>query len=445
MVQTAPGRAPLSPTIFVSGVKLAIAAGLLFSDFWSRGADPWLTPFLLVCVLAWDSTRVISVRNVVILYFALVLGLGPYVIATVDFDVVHRFAFVMGLLYLVGLGVGRLLERPAIPEAPAEQAMDERRRIVGPPERLLWIPILLQAVIVVTDVAASGPAAYLSGGAQVEGISDYGAHGLGALQIVKLGTDLLTVAMVAAYVASQHGRPRLHWRLLVVLLLVMPLLRLERGAFVINAVALLLLFQLHRAPGRRLAQNVGLLIILPVIMASVGLGLGVVRQAALTQGRGYDPSSVMQGEFSPVIVVDGALTRDLRFGGAALWGAMTTRFLPRQYFPDKIPNSTERFMRTYDIQSFAAGFSLAPTALGGLLLSQGWVGAAALAFGTGVLLGRRRVRVRGSPLGDGLAVLIYFTLYSLMRNDPVNSVTQLAVTVALFLLTCAAFRIRLRP
>lgn len=434
--------APLRPLVEGVGasrliMKPAVAAGIILSDLWSGGADPWLTPFLMACVVAWDSTRLACTRNVVIGYHVLVLGMGPYLVSGVDRNMVHEFAFWVTLSFLAGLALGGLMLGGVRPFA--ERSITRHCRSKSP-TTLLWVPLALHAAVVVLDVALIGPQAYFSAGTQVAGIRTYAQGGLGAQQIVKLALDSATIGFVSAYAALVFGKDALNWRLLTLLLVVMPLLRLERGAVVINLLALLLLYQLVASPQRRRAVPVGLLVVLPILMAGAGLGLGVIREASLSSTGRADSSVVAVGEFSPVIVVDEALDENPGYGSEALWGAMTTRFLPRQWFPEKIANSTERFMRSHDRAALAAGFSLAPTALGALLLTYGKITTAFFALFVGLVL--RAPRRNGVQSGwmVGLTSLVYFSLYSLMRNDPVNSFTQLLLTAAFFVVAHNALR-----
>lgn len=399
-----------------------VAAGLLTSD---GGYDILILAAL--CIACLDATAAATARNVVVVYYFLVLGIGPYAIQISDAHRMQRFGVLLISAYLVGILARRVLRRAAStvpPVRPAETAIFQAPAGSGQGNVLLKLALFVQASLVLQHVVQYGLVGFLSGASLAGNITSYAAGGgLTNTQILGILSQALTASFVAVYIQVNEPERRYNWRLLIVLLIVMPLIGLQRVNIVVGVIVLLFLRRWAlQTRKKRVTGGVAVVLLSLIVAAVAGVGIGLLRTAQLDPGgsSASTSQSVLQGELAPVIVIDRALAPEApRYHGAGLYSPLLFRYVPRRLDPSKAPNTTVRYMQLTDPASFAAGYSLAPTAIGVIVLNYGVLGAYLLAFVAGCFLGGPNMP---RPSRVGYVCAMYFALYSLIRNDPVNSI-----------------------
>jgi hypothetical protein len=408
-------------------------------------------PLLIMTALAiacLDTTQHVSVRNIVVIYHLMLLGLGPHLLYVSDRQQVQIYGCLLFFTFLAGICARRIYEqrrsqrsrggRPTsalTPREPARPAAQEETRRAPP---ALVVVAGLQVGLLLMALSRYGLAAYLSGGSLSGRISSYAQiGGLDALGIASALVGVLTVALVAVYAAQAECDRVYSWRWLIIALVIAPALRLDRAALVINAIGLLFFAAREgRAVGARRSGRVVLLVMAIAVAGVAAFGIGALRSDALVPvEQGGDASiALVAGELSPVLVVaDGIRAPDGQYAGTDLALSMVTRFVPRRFFPQKPPNTITRYMMQKDPAAFRNGYSLAPTALGVLLLNFG----ATVTLGVALLAGaiftaRRETRPRADRIGAGAAAVLYLSIYTLLRDDPSNSVPTAGLALIAF-------------
>lgn len=407
-------------------VQFCAVVGILGAGLASSQGGYAILLLAALCIACLDVGSLVTVRNITVVYYFLVLGIGPYEVRVSDPARVQRFAVVLFAVFLAASFARRLLSQRRPHTAPASDlpAQDPGWSRRGPLV-LLKVAVAVQLILTAVNVAQYGVSAYLSGASLAGKLTSYVATGgLATYQIVALAGQALTASLVAVYVQASEPIRAYHWRWLVLLLVGMPLIGLQRGLFVEQLLVLLLLHRISTS--RRVGGGVGRAAVVGlalIVALGAGLGFGVLRAQQLSPGVASASSTqtVLNGELSPDIVINDALAPQApRFHGAGIWVPLLERYIPRRLAPDKPANTTTRYMQISDPAAFAAGYTLAPTAVGATVLNYGPLGAFALAAVVGFATGRERIPRTGSA---GYACLGYFVLYTILRNDPVNSLS----------------------
>lgn len=399
-----------------------VAAGLMTSD-----GGYHILILAAICIACLDTTAAVTARNVVVVYFFLMLGVGPYAIQISNVYRVQHFAVMLLTVFFVGLLSRRLLRCSVVaipPVRPTETETFQASSDRGRGTVLLRLALLVQGSLVLQHLSQYGFTGFLSGASLAGNISSYATSGgLTNTQIVGVVGQALTASLVAVYIQVNEPERRYDWRLLSVLLVVMPVIGLQRANIVVGLIVLLFLRRLAKQTReKRVIGNVAVVLISLVVALAAGVGIGLLRTSQLTpeESSASALQSVLRGELSPVIVIDNALAPQApRYHGAGLYGPLISRFVPRRLDPGKAPNTTVRYMQSTDPASFAAGYSLAPSAVGAMVLNYGALGAYLLALMAGFSLGGPNIP---KPSRAGYICAMYFALYSLIRNDPVNSI-----------------------
>lgn len=390
--------------------------------------------FVLVIALAaacMDPAALITVRNIIVVYHFLVLGVGPYVVAVSDAGRVHRFAAMLFAAFLVGGLAHRALRRtreqgPAVkpPRRPSGHLAERRGSL------LLIAGIAMQVMLVGMAMREYGFAGFISGESLSGNISAFAeAGGLTNYQILNAAGYVVTASLVAAYAQLNAHLRRFHWVLLIVLLIGMPLVSFERADLVKHTLVLLFLYGYTGLARRKAARPVVVLLVSLGIALAAALGIGLLRSGNLDaeQHRSDQLEVILKSELTPVYAIDFGLEPGApRFGGSSIYEPLVERFIPRRLFPDKAPNTAALYMELTDPEALDAGYSLAITGVGTILLNYGVWGTYLAALVVGFLVGSTRP---ARPERVGYHIVIYFMLYDLMRTDLVFSLSQLFVGV----------------
>lgn len=426
-------------------VRWAATAGFLVGQLLQPWGGTGLAVATLCTLLALDVRRPYAVVNVVALYFYLILEIGPSVIGIRDVTQVQAFGASVAFALLVGATAGRVLASARTTANRDSQALS--RMAAAHPQAhlrsisLMKFTLIVNLALIALDVGRFGLSSYLGGVSLAGSIETYGDGGLDIFQVLGLLARTLAILAVCLHfsVCDRVQGLRARWGVVLGLLIAVPLLSLSRSQLVVSALVLLYLTSVGRDTKRRSgssAVQASVVILSFVLVATASVSAGLLRERALGE-KGDARNSVVTGEFSPVIVVaKGLETHAQRLESTSLVLPTIVRFAPRRIFPNKPDNTTARFMKAHFPQSFAAGYSLAPTLVGALLLTVGMantlLATAILAFLATILLDRRRIL---SPLTIGLTALVYGNLYSLVRNDPSNALADfMAALVAFWLI-----------
>lgn len=396
-----------------------------------------LTVLALLCL---STTEVVSLRNLAVAHLYLLLGVGPYLIPMVNQASVQWLACGLFGAFLSGLVMRKLLDVSNTKVAASAVSPPSRSKTpqdVGSDSsspRILLASVIAQLVVLLLSLRQYGVARYLSGVSLAERISGYAETGaLDTIGILSLLTGVLTTACVGAYVARAEPGRKYAWSWLIGVLVVLPLLRLDRSALVVGIIGLVFLASRQRCyrNGRSLTRVLVLVVSVLIALGSA-FGIGMLRSGALTGPRAADsgPLSLVVGEASPVRVIsDAILPGAPRYGGDPILAPMVTRFVPPTLLPEKPENTTTRYMLGRDAQAYRSGYMLAPSALGAVILNFGTVAAIGGAFVMGHLLAARRDL---GELPSGLLVILFLSAYPLMRNDPANSVPSVVLALILY-------------
>lgn len=404
--------------------RWAVVAGVVLAGFLGGASE--LDPLLVlvaVSALCMDFTAPASARNIVVLYHLLVLGVGPLVLPMPNGATVQWFGVALVTAYLVGNSVAAFFRRlTPTSDRPHGRPHDSTIASRLPAAvGVLRVATALQAALVAADVLRFGLERYLGGAALTARLTGFAAGGLSGLDIVKDLVGVIVVSCVAAHVALNEPQRKYAWRHLLLVMVGMPLLQFDRSALIANVIALL--FLRRAASFTRGAALGGRFLVVTALTVSlvVALGIGMLRHGALTNESPLDAgaASVLVGEISPVLVVSDALSPSApRFGGEPIIGALVTRYVPRAVYPDKPLNTAGRWMSERDPAAFKAGYSIAPTAVGTLLLNFGVAASLFLALLVGAGM-RILSTLRESP--TAVACIMYFSIFTLLRDDVSSS------------------------
>lgn len=425
---------------------LALLGLVLVGLLVPRGHDTFLI-LTGLSISALDNGRWLATRNIVLAYHFALLGIGPYLFRLANPLAVQRLGVGMLLAFTGGIVVRHLYSgrrAPAAARAPVRPQPDPEaaRRYQKYATGLLKLALLIQVALLLMDVSQYGPRGYLQGLSLSSKISSYAHGGLDSTQIVKNVAGIMILSCVAAYVALSEPNRAYHWRLLVLILIVFPILRLDRSGLIPNSLVLVFLAGCARMPGTRRTVRYGFLVAATLSMILlVAVSVGVLRASNLPTGQNSgsvgSSNSVLDSEISPVQVVSDSLQPGApRFHGQSLYSALVWRYVPRQLYPNKPANTISRYMEIKDPVSFAAGYSLAPTAVGVIIYNYGVTAAYVIALVVG--FGLRRT---GWPTRSiGYKCLGLFCLYTLLRDDPSNSLAYAGASLVVYRLIIAFSR-----
>lgn len=417
----------------ITGTTIASVA--FFQDSLGLAAVTLLALFCL------STTDVVSLRNIVVAYLYLLFGIGPYLIPMTNRDSVQWLACCLFGAFAAGVGMRRLTSTWRPREIRADEAAPMDALETSPfsslkrkAPRLLLFSAIAQIILVILTLAQYGLSGYLGGASLAGKISGYVENGgLDAIGMFSVLAGVLTAACVGAYADEEEPDRRYTWRWLIAVLVVFPLMRLDRSSLIVGVIGLLFFAARQRAlrSGPALARFsvISATVLIAVVSA---FGIGMLRSEVVSDPSSADsgPLSLIVGEVSPVRVVsDAILPGAPRYGGAPILGPMVTRYIPRRVFPDKPENTTTLYMLARDPETYRHGYMLAPSAFGTIILNFGSEVAIGVSFAMGsVLAARNNLRTMSS----GTLAILFLSVYPIMRNDLANSVPALGLALLLY-------------
>jgi hypothetical protein len=424
-------------------LRLLALVGFLGANLFAPDGDFYIVLVVALSVACLDTQAAISVRNIIVVYYFLVLGVGPYVVGVSDFGRVHRFAAMLLAAFLVGGLVRRALKHRAPRVVAGDSPSSVEMAVVGRRASiLLKIGIAFQSLLIGMAILQYGVVGFFSGASLAGNISAFAeAGGLTNSQILNAGGFVFTASLVAAYIQLNEPQKRYHWPLLLVLLIGLPLVGFERADLVKNILVLLFLYRYaFQGKSKRIATHTVVLVGALAVALAAALGIGLLRSGNISaeQNRPGRLQTLLREELTPVHAVDYALAPGApRFGGSGLYEPLVERFIPRRLYPDKAPNTTALYMDLTSPGALEAGYALAITGVGTILLNYGVWGAGLAALLVGFLVGSGRLP---KSARIGYSVVLLFTLYDLVRTDLVFSLSQLLVTLIGYWLILALYR-----
>lgn len=327
--------------------------------------------------------------------------------------------------------------------APPKTGGGARPPIVSRLEYLLCYWLLLRGLILANTIRQYGLSAFLNGEALADRLDGYSSVGFlpGLLTAAGYAVKILEIALVPFYVSRSLRwgvKPRIG--LLLGILVVMPLLSLERSA-VANGMCLFLLLQSFQPGKIRQGLSPRLMFLLAaggLAVFFVGLTIGNIRHNRLSgENRsflsGERLTMLIAGELSPIVFYVESKDRIEYLGyqrGRTIFAAALFKPIPRRWYPDKPHNTSAYYMQLVTPDAFEAGYQLAPSIYGDLYLNYGVTGCAAgclLLAAAAAFLDRRFLD--GSLRHLPLFVMVYANAYSIMRNNIADSLGILGLAV----------------
>ena len=321
-------------------------------------------------------------------------------------------------------------------------------------EALLKLVFVLEMVRVVLLIAPYGLTSFYSGQELADRISSYSQAGsTGITTIGNLIVTMVATAVVVVYVEHclQAGRA-IKYRLLVLVLLIPPLLALERVSIASASILLLAVYVCQRRArnalgtrgARRRRTGRQILVAAVVLTSAVGIGLAVgnlrARRLSVQGVQGGATSNtletVFRGEFTTIIFYRDVKEKIGVLGyqyGEPIVGALLTRAVPRFVWPAKPITSQEYYMQRLRPQELRAGFSLAPSLFGVAYLNFGGPGVMLIVGLLGLLFAYAdRGYVYGDPTLIPRYLIVATWFYSLLRDDLSTSVFSVVMTFAIY-------------
>ena len=451
------------PGLVPSALRWAVMAGvitvlaLLYPDM----IVPYLVATVAVVRLVVDVRLPFSLRNYYVLYCVAFFGIGNRVVLggaeNFNLDV---------LAYLVAFLVGYQSFAPA--KATEVGPGDHPRptpglyALPGRLEKALWVLGAVQVVRLAGFISAFGLQNFYSGQELVNRFQDFGTTRNTAQATVNILLTVVAAAIAALYCESCiEARRRLNYRLLGVVLLLLPALSLQRAVLVYHSLLVVAMYACDRrfrgrpsvassrSTGRALRSRALPAALVLVAVAIVAVKVGDIRSKEYYRQTGTAASSadtlsaVLRSEFTPIVFYRDVKENigDLGYRhGTNIVAALVTRFVPRIVWPDKPITSQELYMQRLQPDQLARGFSLAPSLFGVGYLNFGLLGCALLVGVLGFLAARYdQAYVRGNRKRVPQFVIASSWMYSLLRDDLATSLASVLLTLVVYQVLRRAF------
>ncbi len=310
-------------------------------------------------------------------------------------------------------------------------------------ERLILFLCSVKILLLLNDILTYGLQEYYSGRALLELFEIYGKQDVsaGVLTIIHNFINIAGIAALVLYVQCclvSGRRPK--YVIIIFYLLVLPLLYLQRGAFALNAMMVLLIYSVDK--GKGLHQYKVLVIGLGVIVM-IGLLFGFLRQNKLTDEA--DAESISAEQAAPIFMSElstvigyyeiKANIDELQYQyGSKIILPLLYKIIPRNLMPEKPINSSAYYMNTLRSNESDEGFMLDTTFLGDLYLNFGYLGAILGCMLLGLLSSGFDARYFAGTLKFAPGYLIlYCYYYAFLRSNISNSLILILLTMAMYL------------
>lgn len=437
-------KTPAALSTFLGAVfwKL-LGSGMLLGIRWlARGHFDW--PDVLMCLLVGccvDYSRPLLLKNYYFLYLFFLFGVGGGFFFPDQADLQLDF-----ILFLVAFALGYSLifvsGRPA-----RAQSFPRPWLPVLSFQALVWLTVAFKLVGVVYNIRTYGVGGYIAGDAMLDNIRSYGSKdvGRGILTLFSEAARILTMAAVCLHIRTQNRlRSPYRYRLLALLLVVLPLVSMERTFTVWGVMIMGVLYSFEHYPqGQFRRRDYLIFSLLATFFLGFILLIGSIRVRNMTQGEGsYNDAlflvHAVTGEFQNVLVYqkvkDEIASRNLHYTyGETIVGPLVFKIIPRAFYPGKPINSGATISKLLEPQAFEEGFMYPAAYFGDLYLNFGLLGCIAGCLVLGSVcrfLDFNYINKNSRFLPH--FVVFYYYFYPIVRNDISNSVSVLifvAVTV----------------
>jgi|688.fasta_scaffold122549_2 oligosaccharide repeat unit polymerase len=311
-------------------------------------------------------------------------------------------------------------------------------------EYILIFLCIIKLALLVNNILQLGISNFYSGQMLAENIQNYGQESFAdGLSAVVLGIQSsISVSVIVLYICFciKANKYRINYLLLSILLIVMPLISLERGSVAVGVMFLLFVYNFNNQKIAVIRIIAGILIFL-----IAGIGIGSIRDNYLNQNKSQEsstssdiPMNIIYGELSPIVAYSEIKSVVEDFGyqyGSTIILPFISKPLPRNWFPDKPLNTSGFYMTAYRPNEFAAGFSLAPSIFGDIYLNFGYLGCIIFSFVLGILFDKFDSSLLNSELTNLPAYLVfYYHIYNFLRNNLSDSLFMILISLGMFLI-----------
>jgi oligosaccharide repeat unit polymerase len=435
-----PGTRALMINYFLKTALALLCAGAYYwhyLDFWG------VMPLLLV-VSAFDFERPLMMKNyfIVFMYLVFIVG-GSYFYPGEEELVIDMLLYCTA--FLSGYFMYTLLPKKQTGYAGIGISEDRINSL----ERLILFLCTVKVLLLLNDIRIYGLQEYYSGRALLELFEIYGKQDVtaGVLTIVHNFINIAGIATLVLYVQCclVLGR-RLKYFMIIFYLLVLPLLYLQRGAFALNSMMVLLIYSMDKGNGmhlyRVLITGVGAIVL-------IGTLFGVLRHSKLTDNTDAETINTEQaapmimGELSTVMAYYEIKTNmdilQYQYGSRIIL-PLLYKSIPRNFMPEKPITSGEYFGNILHSEEAEAGYYLDITFLGDLYLNFGYPGALIGCFLIGLLSSGFDARYLAETLKFApVYMIIYNFFYVLLRSTLPNSLIPMLLTIAMYWLLSRYF------
>jgi oligosaccharide repeat unit polymerase len=311
--------------------------------------------------------------------------------------------------------------------------------------RALKTLIFAKLMLLFYSISKVGIYAFYAGQGLADKISGYGEYNVqaGIDTVISSLEVSLTIALVSSYVvACKKSSTKTNSYLIWILILVFPLLSLQRSQFVFGVIFLLACnssFQIRKLTLKKKLKKYFLSFLLLPSIFLVSTFVGNLRESSLGNGRNLlSMGDFLYGEFSTVIAYSEIkdLARDEGFTyGSTIFPPLLTKAMPRGWFPEKPLNSSATWMFKYRAKEARAGFFIAPSIFGDLYLNFGFFGALSLTLVLGVLayLCDKIVFFEKTvSVMSAYSLVVYNSFYLVLRNNIAD--TAFSIFLAILML-----------
>lgn len=406
---------------------------------------------LMLLILSLDLRNLFLTRNLFLVYIFLRYNVSPLIFTEFDasyFDWYIEYVVVV-LMFVSGYFLGIYTKKRTYLKLVNIITEDNLKKI-NRLKILFWLMFAFNFIFILKLIANYGFLAFYSGDMLVDTIKNYGsANAEGALnQVITMALGSAMLALLAvilertivrlsnekpngAFIEPKDARKskRLIITLSGALFIILPLLQFSRGSFVLGSIAFMAIYYWS---GLRYSNKSFFV----VGIAAMTFFIIVGQSRGMLLGDESNASSHFASELTPWIAY-----RDIKENidyleyqyGTTLVIPLVMQIIPRGIWPEKPDNTTAYFNKKIYPDSAGAGFMLAPTVVGILYLNFGIYGV----FIGVVLLGFFSGRIDAIVLYKnfhrfGIFVIIFYSYFSLLRNDTSVVVFIIIITTILY-------------
>jgi oligosaccharide repeat unit polymerase len=406
---------------------ILLVCGLLAVSFHFISADTFLIAYPAILGAAMLVELLAHGKNMLSIVFVIYIML-VFLLAYAFFD--ESLIAEGGILFLIvafSFLIGRSASGIDFPLRLSLPLLYQSRESAGTAgARILYIGIAIRLVCTFLTISQYGPGQFFSGAYLATEIGEYdAAAGLGAVSIVSQFGTLLCIIGIATSLRTARFQK---W-VTIFVLVILPLLTLQRGAVANGALCLAYIFR-DRLKFRHFVSIAVMVVLIAVLFGSLR-ARNLTSKSRLSAS---SPSSLELVSSAPLLVIGELsvsqaihqvllLTHEQGLGyGSTLFGPTLTAEIPRSLIPWKPPLTASVIMERYDPRSAANGFFLAVTIFGDWLYNFGYAGLAFISF----VLGWVITKLDRSPV-NSLGVIFTFYYYGLLRDGFPRAVCSISL------------------